>query len=359
MVLDGPFRVEGVIYSYTELLETCRLLKSDRRRPRWERDIYIFIENFLDQSNTPLPQRTSGTTGPPVEYELSREAMVHSAFKTLEFFGLEPGDSALLCLPVDYIAGKMMVVRALAGGLDLINVKPSGRPLEKVDRKIDFAAMVPLQVHESVRMGDDLTQIEKLIIGGGEIHPALREKISGLTSTDIYESFAMTETYTHFALKRINGTNLDPGFRLLDGVTIRTDERGCLMVNFKGVTPGEILTNDMVELLEEGDCFRWLGRYDNVISTGGIKIVPEELEIRIGNILGISCLVVPEPDEKLGSKLVLIIEITDGEPDADAMIQRLRSSFPPHEVPKRMVFVNEIPRNNSFKPDRILARKLI
>jgi O-succinylbenzoic acid--CoA ligase len=217
--------------------------------------------------------------------------------------------------------------------------------------------MVPLQVHESIFYGDDLSLIGQLIIGGGEIHPSVRDKLISMAAPALYESFAMTETYTHFALKRINGTQPDSIFRLLDKVRIRKDQRGCLVVEMEGITGGEIISNDLVEINQERNGFKWLGRYDNVINTGGVKIIPELLEGKIQELIGHHCLLLPETDVKLGNRLVLMVEYSGPERPEEKWTRLLQERLPQAEVPKKIVLVNQLPRNSAFKPDRIEARK--
>jgi O-succinylbenzoic acid--CoA ligase len=282
--------------------------------------------------------------------------MEASARNTLDFFRLRPGDRALLCLPVDYVAGKMMVVRALAGGLDLLLREPAGRPLKNVRDTADFAAMVPLQVHNSMEAGDRLSLISTLLVGGGEIHPVLLEKLVALERPVVYESFAMTETYSHFALRRVNGPVPELEFRLLEGVEIRADDRGCLVVDVPGVTGGPVVSRDLVEIAADSRSFRWLGRHDNVINTGGIKVLPELLEQRIRALIGKECLLLPLPDPKLGQKMVLLVEAPGPVREWEAL---LRDKLAPYEVPRQILTTGRIPRNASFKPDRTAARKLI
>ena len=349
--------MDGGSFSRAELLNFCHEANQDPGLPDWKREVYSFVNLFLDPSEGEIRQKTSGTTGDSREYLLLRESMILSAQSTLKYLNLQPGDRALLCLPIKYVAGKMMVVRALVGGLDLVMVEPSGRPLEREKGFITFGAMVPLQVHNSLYYGDDLSMIEKLIIGGGELHPVTREKLTRMAAPAVYESFAMTETYTHFALKRINGEQPDSAFRLLERTRIRKDQRSCLVVDRAGITNGEVISNDLVEINADENGFKWLGRYDNVINTGGIKIIPEVLEEKIQELVGLHCLLLPERDVKLGERLVLMVEFTDPDPPEENWTRLLHEKLPPYEVPKRIVVVNQLPRNSAFKPDRIEARK--
>ena len=356
MKLPATFYIEGRSFGLDALIAHSKKSMEDGSNPGWKREVFSFISLFLERSTVQIKQKTSGTTGDPKSFVLNRESMICSASKTIQFFNLQPGDRVLLCLPVRYIAGKMMVVRALVGGLDLVLAEPSARPLKELKGSVSFGAMVPLQVHESIQHSDDLSLVEKLLIGGGELHSSIQGELTRLESTAVYESFAMTETYTHFALKRINGEQPDDDFRLLDGVSVTLDNRGCLVVDVPGVTTGPVSTNDLVEISSSGKGFQWLGRVDNVIKSGGIKIVPEMLEQRITRLIGNMCLVLPEKDEKLGEKLTLLVEYGEQDPPVDMWLEALHKELSGYEVPKRIVTVEEIPRNQSFKPDRAASR---
>jgi len=354
-----PLLLEGDSFSKKGLLDYSSGQAGNLQVPPWKREVFAFIALFLDPAQAPIAQSSSGSTGDPKYFTLSREAMLLSAQKTLEFFGLRKGEQVLLTLPVHYIAGKMMVVRALLGGLDLLLREPSSRPLSTLNGSVVFTAMVPLQVEESLRFGDPLERISKLLIGGGELHPATRKKLSLMAAPEVYESFGMTETYTHFALRRINGPGPDCGFKVLKGVSIGLDERSCLVVEVPGITAGPVLTNDLVEINERGDGFSWQGRFDNLINSGGIKIIPELLEEHIRECLAHEVLVLSEPDRKLGNRLVLVVEYGGEDPPLDQWMEELRKRLSPYELPKRILSTASLPRNASMKPDRTSARELL
>ncbi|HEC44343.1 MAG TPA: hypothetical protein ENI20_16090 [Bacteroides sp.] len=357
---SDPFFLEGASFNLEELLSFCRQAVNDKNMPEWKLDVLAFMNLFLDPATGEIEQQTSGTTGNPKKFVLNRGSMIRSAAKTNQYFGLKPGDPVLLCLPIRYIAGKMMVVRALLGGLNLRLAEPSSRPLKAFSTgALKFGAMVPLQVHESLKNGDDLSVMDQLLIGGGEIHPALKDKLIENERPVVFESFATTETYTHFALKRINGKQPDIDFRLLDGVSIARDKNGCLEVVVKGITEGRVITSDFVEVSSDGKGFRWLGRRDNVINSGGIKIIPEVLEQIIREVLGQDCLVLPQNDARLGESLVLVVETREKSPPLDRWLQLLREKLSRFEIPARIIPVERIPRNTSFKPDRGEAFKLL
>jgi O-succinylbenzoic acid--CoA ligase len=357
--IADPLLMEGKAFTKRALLEYTANQAKDPGVPAWRREVFSFMALFLAPDGGVIQQKSSGSTGDPKSFTLSRGAMLESAKRTIRFFQLEKGDRALLSLPVQYIAGKMMVVRALLGGLDLILTEPSSRPLENISGGIDFAAMVPLQIEESLRYGDSLGVVGKLIIGGGELHPDTRDKLSSMVLPEVYETFGMTETYTHFALRRINGPAPQPSFHLLEGVRAGCDSRGCLQVEVSGVTTEPLVTNDLVEFNERGDGFSWQGRFDNLINSGGIKIIPELLEEQTREIIGHPCLVLSEPDRKLGQRLVLLVEFDAPDPPMKQWVKLLGNHLSTFEMPRRIVTVPALPRNPSMKPDRTSARKLL
>ena len=359
MELKEGFRLDGIPHNRESLVHFCRDMWNRPGIAEWRKELCLFMLNWFDPAVPVIEQQTSGSTGKPRSHHFSREAMARSAQNTLSHFSLQTGERILLCLPVRYIAGKMMVVRAMVGGLDLVTVEPSGRPMAGWEGNVSFAAMVPLQVHESVHHGDDLSPVGILLIGGGEIHPTMRQRLAGMECPAIYESFATTETCTHFALRRINGTDPDILFKPMHGVTVSQDHRGCLVVNVEGVTGGPVTTNDLVEIEPHGKEFKWLGRVDHVINSGGIKIIPEILEQKIRGALGLDCLVLPEKDARLGNRLILVIESEESDPPGEQWLQSLREVLPPYEVPRRILTIPHIPRNPSFKPDRKETLRLV
>jgi O-succinylbenzoic acid--CoA ligase len=352
---ESTYLLEGRAFSHRELMDLCVQVSEDPDAPVWKKEVLAFVARYL--GGRPVLQESSGTTGSPKKFLLERTAMENSARKTLSLFGLQRGEPVLLCLPVRYIAGKMMIVRALLGGLDLYMVEPSSRPFMQEKRKYGFVPMVPLQLHESLRYGDDITLAGTILIGGAETGSGLRKWLGNTDTPEIFESFGMTETYSHFALRRINGAERDPLFRLLEGVEAATDSRGCLVVDIPGITRGILTTNDMVEIRDGGRAFRWLGRADNLINTGGIKVNPESLEERIGSILGTECVVVALPDERLGMKMVLVAEAA-GSADKVKWLASLKEGLESHEVPRHICTVPSLPRTASYKPDRPEARRM-
>lgn len=268
---------------------------------------------------------TSGTTGAPKLIRVEKEAMVSSALSTGDFFDLNPGNKVLHCLPVDYVAGKMMFVRSFILGLDMDFVEPNSNPLEYNDVKYDFAAMVPLQAKNSLAK---LTNIKKIIIGGVKIHKSLEQELVKLPN-EIYETYGMTETITHIAAKRVG----ERAFTVLPNVTVSSNENNCLVVHAKKINPEPIVTNDIVEIVSDTQ-FVWLGRFDNVINSGGIKLIPEKIEEKLSTHIPRRYFVHGQADDVLGEKVVLYVE---GEPIA--IDEEVFSVLDKYEKPKNIVFI--------------------
>ena len=300
----------------------------------YERAIGEFFLDWFDDKDY-IEMTTSGTTGLPKLVRLEKQAMIQSALATGDFFGLEPGDRALLCLPTQFIAGKMMLVRSLILGLDIDVVSPSTEPLLYNKKQYDFVAMVPLQVQNSI---EKLVNIKKLIIGGAKIDSALEEKLLPL-KTEIYETYGMTETITHIAAKRIG----EKVFSILPNVKIATDDRGCLVIHVSSISDEPIVTNDLVELINDNQ-FVFLGRIDNVINSGGVKLIPEQIEAKLIGKITNRFFVTGVPDSALGEKLILVIEGEKQEfaPDFFDVLGKF-------EKPKEIVFVPKFKENENGK----------
>ena len=329
-----------------DLLKHCKLEIKTNTEPEWKLDIYYFILDFLDDSEV-IFQKTSGTTGESKTIELQKASMIASAKNTIEFFGLKEKDVAVLCLPMQYIAGKMMIVRALVAGLNLKLIQPSGTPDFSGLGNIDFCALVSMQA--SNLLNNNLwPHVKMMILGGSEISQKLKPLLQTL-ETEVYETYGMAETCSHVALKRINGKQAQSVFTALPEIQLSTDERDCLVIR-AAFLPEQITTNDRVEMTGENQ-FKWLGRIDNLINSGGIKIQPEILEKKIEEILQKPCVILSEPDEILGQKVVLIVETSEPE-NPNEILEKLAPFFDKKMLPKAVRFVDSLPRNKSFKIDR-------
>lgn len=316
--------------------------------PKWEQSIYKFILNWFDQSNSIL-QQTSGSTGNPKEIKLNKSAMIASATNTVNFFQLQKNDTAWLCLPINYIAGKMMVVRAIVGELNLLISNPKGSP-ELPKNRIDFTAMVPLQIQKLIQNETNLSNIKTIIIGGAAVDFKLQKTIQNIPSV-IYATYGMTETSSHIALQKLNGKHAEKYFKVLARIKISTNTETCLIIDAPLLNPNPIQTNDIVEIVSPSE-FKWLGRADNVINSGGLKISPEELENQISSIINRECLIVPEKDELLGEKIVLVLEGSANKPLAEKILIKIKSMVDKHRVPKAVYYLEHFPRNESMKIDR-------
>ena len=246
------------------------------------------LEDFFSEWNNDSDRvlvHTSGSTGKPKPMMVEKKRMLNSARITCDFLGLKPGDSALLCMSLDYIAGKMVVVRSIERHLHLISVSPSGHPLKNIDLKdvngkdvngeITFAAMVPMQVYNTLQVPEErerLTHIRHLIIGGGAIDASLEKELQALPGNiAIWSTYGMTETLSHIALRRINGDEASEWYQPFDSVKISQTEEGCLVIDAPLVCAETLVTNDIVEIEPyiynkvEKTRFRIKGRKDNVI----------------------------------------------------------------------------------------------
>lgn len=312
---------------------------------KWESDLGCFLGQWIDDS--PLIElHTSGSTGERKTIMMPKKAMIASARRTLKFFDLKPNDKALLCLSTGYIAGKMMVVRAILGGLDLISVEVSANPLDTLDERVDFAAMVPAQaltVYNESKHRFDL--VKTIILGGAKVDNDLAFKLSEV-STGFWETYGMTETVSHIALRKVKpGKN--NAFELMEGLSIHVDDRSCLVVDPSDINQLSLNTNDVIELIDNRH-FVLKGRYDNVINSGGIKLYPEEIEARLAIYIQQPFIIISIPHEKWGEAVVLVVE-SDEEWQPET---RLFNGMDKYEIPKAVFCLPLFPRTDSGKIKR-------
>lgn len=325
------------------------------------------IEEFLAQWNDTsdvIEVHTSGSTGKPKRLLVEKRRMVNSARITCDFLGLKEGDTALLCMPLDYIAGKMVVVRSLVSHLHLISVMPSSHPLKDVTQPIDFAAMVPLQVYSSMQEPAErerLLSIRHLIIGGGAIDDSLESQLQQFPNA-VWSTYGMTETLSHIALRRISGENSSLWYSPLDGVDVSLSSDSCLEIYAPQVNPEKLHTNDIAELrtLPDGSKeFRILGRKDNVIDSGGIKIQAEEVERLLRPHLSCGFMITKVSDARLGEAVTILIE----SDDAYSTLSICKHVLPKHWVPRHVLPISHLPLTETGKPARAeaeaLAKKLL
>ena len=339
------------------------------------------LEEFLQEWNNDSERvlvHTSGSTGKPKPIWVEKRRMEASARITCDFLGLKEGDTALLCMSLDYIAGKMMVVRSLVRNLKLIVVEPTGHPLAdatplqlprggekvpeqtsspsgKVGRGVVFAAMVPMQVYNSLQVPEErerLKQIKHLIIGGGAIDEAMASELKDFPNY-VWSTYGMTETLSHIALRRLNGVEASDWYTPFAHVQISQNEDGCLVIDAPEVCAERLVTNDIVEISEAG--FRIIGRKDNVICSGGIKIQAEEVERALKPYLHVPFMITKRKDSKFGEIVVLLTESNDlGE-----VKHVCQHHLPKYWQPRDVVFVEKIPMTETGKPARRQAEELL
>ncbi|SFC63554.1 O-succinylbenzoic acid--CoA ligase [Xylanibacter ruminicola] len=326
---------------------------------------------FIDEWNNDsayVEVKTSGSTGEPKRMLVEKRRMLNSARITCDFLGLKPGDTALLCMSTDYIAGKMMVVRSIERGLKLIEVEPCGHPLDIkhltlnikhsqfsiFNFQFDFAAMVPMQVYNSLQVPEEkerLMAIRHLIIGGGAIDEAMEAELRTFPHA-VWSTYGMTETLSHIALRRISGPEASEWYMPFPTVRLSTTDEGCLVIDAPEVCAQTLTTNDIVELKSDGR-FRIRGRKDNVICSGGIKIQIEEVEQTLKKYMRVPYIISKRKDEKFGEIVVLLTEGDTAE--AQTICQQV---LPKYHQPKVYLHVNQIPLTETGKPARKRAEEL-
>lgn len=354
------------------------------------------LEEYLEEWNNDSPYvevKTSGSTGEPKRMLVEKQRMRASARITCDFLGLKAGDTALLCMSLDYVAGKMMVVRAIERDLKLVVVEPSGHPLAaQICREWDLrlfrpllaspnlgeelAAMVPMQVYNSMQVPEErerLKQIKHLIIGGGAIDEAMAEELKTFPN-HVWSTYGMTETLSHIALRRLSGPEASEWYTPFPSVSVSLNDEGCLVIDAPEVCKERLVTNDIAELAtqrgqslmcsvnsaHEGQSpcvtnvpFKILGRKDNVICSGGIKIQAEEVERMLKTHLHVPYLISKRPDKKFGEVVVML---TEG--DVEEATAVCEAVLPKYQRPKAYVHVDNIPMTETKKPARRQAEVL-
>lgn len=345
------FKLNGIPFDREGLKEVAYSFIKEGES--YEQAVGDFLTDWLSEKET-IQIKTSGTTGNPKLISIKKQYMVNSAIATGNFFKTTVGDRALSCLSSNYIAGKMMLVRAMILGLELDLAAPSSRPLANSTKEYDFCAMVPLQVLHSIQ---DIDRIGTLIIGGAPITNTLFQKLQ-LVKANAYATYGMTETITHIAAKKLNNfINASEvrhmHYKLLPDVSISQDDRNCLVIHASKLNDETIATNDIVKIISD-DAFEWLGRYDNVINSGGVKLMPEQIELKLAESLPRDFFVSSIPDEALGEKLVLVIE--GDKIDIDPITF---ANLDTYETPKELFFISEFKRTGSGKIKRTATLETI
>lgn len=326
---------------------------------KFQEEVISFLQDWFSNKKT-LSVQTSGSTGTPKIFEIEKSKMLNSAKMTCDFLGVKEGDTALLCLPMQYISGKMMLVRAIERKLKIIISEPNSKPLEFLKNntnEVSFCAMTPLQVQNSL---DKIHLIKYFIIGGATVSEKLKKDISTIlqfsnSPTRIFETYGMSETLSHIALKQILPIK-EEYFTIFNDVEISLDERNCLKIFAPKLNPEILQTNDIVELLNDKQ-FKFLGRFDNVINSGGVKIFAEELENLAKKHIDRDLVFLGKPDETLGEKLILVVEGNNtDEITYHLSLITYKNKF---HNPKEILFLDKFPRAENGKVLRKEILKLL
>ena len=344
--------INGINYADDKLLAPKSIgILPNKVAADWQQSLHQFILDWVDKKDFVTVQ-TSGSTGKPKQIQLAKERMMYSAFMTGNYFGFKSGQKALLCLPCAYIAGKMMVVRSMMWGLDLQIVPPTGNPMATIDQPIEFAAMVPLQVQTIFEQSPEKFKlIKQLIIGGGKVDAQLQAQLQTIP-TKCYATYGMTETITHVAIKGLNGTHQTDYFEGLSNIQFAKDTRGCLTIHAPRLSDELVVTNDIVDL-KNAQQFEWLGRIDNVINTGGVKVFPEKIEAKLEKIIQARFFITSFSDKKLENKVALIIESDNWiNEKINALKLDLKQVLSKFEQPKAIYFLTQFEETPTKKIQR-------
>ena len=345
---DDRIMIEGCVY-HSDIFKNA-LIPSFAVKSDFHFQLFQFLKDWFSDPPT-LAVKTSGSTGIPKPLQVLKQKMINSAHLTCDFLHLKSGDKALLCLPLDYIAGKMMVVRAIVVGLDLYAVQPDGNPLSGFkDFSFDFAAMVPLQVYNSLDSNPvQLENIKNILIGGGAIDRRLEEQLQ-IFSNNFYASYGMTETLSHIALRKLNGKDKSFNYKPFNSVELSLSEDEALIINAPLIADHLLYTNDIAKIFEDGS-FQIIGRKDNIINSGGIKIQPEVIENLLSSVIDMPFAITSLPDEKLGEIVILVAEKQIGK--------SLFKDLPKYCQPRKIIIIDKIPMTETGKIKRRELRELL
>jgi O-succinylbenzoic acid--CoA ligase len=337
--------LNGKLLTPVNLEEQCRIETNALAM-----QVLGFYREWIGE-NDEISLQTSGSTGKPKKMQVLKQSMIESAFATGQFLRLGKGMKALLCLSPDYIAGKMMIVRAMVISMDLITTDVSANPVEKLETPVGFSAMVPLQVNQILKQSPDKFHLIKiLIIGGSAIEQKLENDLQNI-ETQCYHTYGMTETLSHVALRPINGIKRSDWFTPFENIHVSLDQRACLVITAPFVQKDPVITNDIAEI-DEGNRFKIHGRNDHVIVSAGRKIHPEEVENKIRHLFNKPFIISTLKDEKAGETVVLYCEEKFGIKALYQLWKQLSEALDSHEIPRQIIHIERIPFLESGKIDR-------
>ncbi len=348
--VHNRFKLEGFHYNREDLMEVAYSFIKEGYP--YQQQLGLFLLDWLDNKDY-IKVKTSGSTGKPKMLKIKKQAMINSAITTGDFFDLTPGKKVLNCLPSNFIAGKMMMVRAIVLGLEVDMVVPSALPRIDYEKDYDFCAFTPMQLKNFAKY---LKSIKTVIVGGGRVSNHIKSLIKD-KKPQVYETYGMTETVSHIAVKKLNnfvGDDTDKYFTTLPGINISKDDRGCLVIDAPKLSDETIVTNDLVEIYSD-NLFEWIGRFDNMINTGGIKVFPEKIEEKLQDKMdGRQFFIYGIEDDTLGEKIIMVIE--GSEKDIDDTLFDALDKF---EKPKDIFFTRKFKETASGKIHRANTIKSI
>ena len=362
---DIPEIQTGGGYPYKDMWINGRRVTFDKiqdgreqARSAFEESTFKFIHEWFAGEET-FSMNTSGSTGKPKSISIARAQMIASAQRTVRKINLQRHARALVCIDTKYVAGKMMLVRALTTGMRIMAVDPSANPLIRIpiDNCVQFTAFVPYQVTAILESKHPhlLNNLDKVLIGGAPLSSRSREELARF-QCECYETYGMTETVSHIALRLVNTDMKQPYFETLPGIDISLDSRGCLVISADYLGQ-PVVTNDLVEFVAPGK-FLWLGRFDNVINTGGVKVLPEKIEKAMMAVfqnhdLDHRFFIAALPDERLGHRVVLVIEgVQFSSESFPAALEDLRATVSAYEFPREVYTIPKFLLTETQKVDR-------
>jgi O-succinylbenzoic acid--CoA ligase len=336
------FKLDNFNYKYEDLMEVAYSYVKEGLP--YQQELGSFLLDWLDEKDY-IVVKTSGSTGKPKKLKIKKQAMVDSTLATGDFFNLEPGSKVLHCLPSNFIAGKMMIVRAIILGLELDMVQPSSHPRIDREKNYEFCAFTPMQLKNFAK---DLKNLKTAIVGGGRVSKTIVDLIQG-KKTNVYETYGMTETVSHIAVKKLNnftGSEEKKYFTTLPEITVSQNDRGCLVIDAPNLAEDKIVTNDIVKVISDTS-FEWLGRYDNVVNSGGIKLFPEQIESKLQDKIPGEFFLASRADDTLGEKLILVLES-----DSNKLDTAIFDGLEAYEKPKEIHAISRFKETKSGKIHR-------
>ncbi|WP_258150492.1 AMP-binding protein [Nonlabens tegetincola] len=301
----------------------------------WEKEVGDFLLNWLDDFEV-LTVNTSGSTGQPKSLKINKQFFLNSAAITANYFDLIPGKQVLCCLPLQYIAGKMMFIRAIQHGWHLDCVEPTSQPLKKAEKRYDFTAMTPFQLSQSL---DNIHKSRVTLLGGSPVTATLVGQLQGKHSR-VYQSYGMTETCSHVAIRQLY-PHYEACYTAVGKTTFSLSKDQTLVIDAPQVSPDLLTTNDLV-LLHNEQKFELLGRLDDVINSGGVKLHPLKIEDKLSSQISNRFFIGSLPDNDLGEQVVLIVE-SESPFDIDF------NGLDKFEVPRAIYFLPTLVETNTGK----------